>query len=68
MLLTAAAVTGFSAYNKTDASDLLNANVEALARGEGPINPDCPNGCLIDPGKGCYCFGEYPDKLEATWN
>nr|WP_195458332.1 NVEALA domain-containing protein [Alistipes sp. D31t1_170403_E11] len=33
-LMAAAAVTGFSVYNKTNVSDLLNANVEALASGE----------------------------------
>ena len=34
MLLAAAAVTGYSAYSKTNVSDLLNANVEALAQDE----------------------------------
>ena len=34
MLLAAAAVTGFSAYNKTNVPDLLSANVEALAQNE----------------------------------
>lgn len=34
MLLAAAAVTGFSAYNKTNVPDLLSANVEALAKDE----------------------------------
>ena len=34
MLLAAAAVTGFSVYEQSDVSDLLNANVEALARNE----------------------------------
>ncbi len=35
LLLAAAAVTGFSAYEESNISDLLDANVEALARGEG---------------------------------
>ena len=36
--MAAAAVTGFSVYNKTNVSDLLNANVEALARDESSGN------------------------------
>ena len=34
LLLAAAAVTGFSAYEESNISDLLNANVEALADNE----------------------------------
>lgn len=34
-LMAAVAVTGYSAYSKSNVSDLLSANVEALARGEG---------------------------------
>ena len=34
LLLAAAAVTGFAAYDKSNVSDLLDANVEALATGE----------------------------------
>ncbi|WP_416990653.1 NVEALA domain-containing protein, partial [Alistipes communis] len=34
LLLAAAAVTGLAAYEKSNVSDLLNANVEALAREE----------------------------------
>lgn len=33
-MMAAAAVTGYSAYSKTDMSNLLTANVEALASGE----------------------------------
>lgn len=33
-LMAAAAVTGYSAYSKSNVSDLLSANVEALTRGE----------------------------------
>ena len=45
LLLAAAAVIGFSAYEGSNISDLLNAYVEALARGEeakcsGPKNND----------------------------
>lgn len=62
-LMAAVAVTGYSAYNKTNVSDLLSANVEALTRGE---NPNCPNGCK-DNGDGCYCNFYYPDYKEAIW-
>ncbi|MBS4764963.1 hypothetical protein KG007_01920 [Alistipes sp. kh20] len=34
-LMAAVAVTGYSAYSKTNVSDLLSANVEALAMFEG---------------------------------
>ena len=34
LLLAAAAVTGFAAYEKANISDLMNANVEALAENE----------------------------------
>ena len=52
-LMAAAAVTGFSVYNKTNVSDLLNANVEALASGEthttwqcdGSSKPKCKAHC-----------------------
>lgn len=37
-LMAAAAVTGYSVYNKTNVSDLLNANVEALAHDESDCN------------------------------
>lgn len=33
-MMAAAAVTGYSVYSKTNVSDLLNANVEALTAGE----------------------------------
>ena len=34
LLLVAAAVTGFAAYERSNMSDLMDANVEALARNE----------------------------------
>lgn len=40
-LMAAAAVTGYSAYSKSNVSDLLNANVEALARGESVTTWNC---------------------------
>ena len=42
MLVAAAVVTGYSAYSKSNVSDLLSANVEALTRGEsGDKAEDC---------------------------
>lgn len=41
MLVAAAVVTGYSAYNKSNASDLLSANVEALAQNEGTKVSTC---------------------------
>ena len=64
LLLAAAAVTGFAAYDKASLLDLMDANVEALTRHE--INPDCPNGCQAD-GRGCHCYEDYPDLKEAEW-
>lgn len=43
-LMAAAAVTGYSAYSKSNVPDLLSANVEALAQGEsGDVN--CSTHC-----------------------
>lgn len=53
-LMAAAAVTRFSAYNKTNVSDLLSANVEALARGEGGDHCTGPK-----RNKVCKCFVGY---------
>jgi len=36
-LMAAAAVTGFSVYNKTNVPDLLSTNVEALANDESHL-------------------------------
>ena len=43
-LLLAAAVTGFAAYERSNMSDLMDANVEALARNEGDAF-NCASGC-----------------------
>lgn len=54
-----AAIAGYGVYanQKADAmSDLVLANVEALADGE---NPMCPNGCL--------CYTWYPTYKEYRW-
>lgn len=51
--MAAAAVTGYSAYSKTNVSDLLNANVEALAHDETDRD-----GALWSNGSGTrYCCG-----------
>lgn len=60
------AIAGYGVYTnqKTDAiSDLMLANVEALAGGE---NPMCPNGCISDGG-GCLCYTWYPTYKEYRW-
>ena len=70
LLLTfvSAAMVSFAAYSslqgneEVSLSELAMENAEALA---GNINPDCPNGCLTDPGS-CKCNGPHP-YLEATW-
>ena len=49
LLLVAAAVTGFAAYERSNMSDLMDANVEALARNEGDTF-NCASGCGGD-----YC-------------
>ena len=61
LLMAAVAATGFAAYEKSSMSDLMNANVEALARDE--LHP-CPNGCY-DCGNGCFCYQYYPTYKEA---
>lgn len=67
-VLSALAMMALVAYasqaNNEEAvlSDMALENAEALA---GNINPDCPNGCLTDPGS-CKCNGPHP-YLEATW-
>lgn len=51
-LMAAAVVTGYSVYNKTNVPDLFNANVEALASGEGNGSDfNCRCGLLW--GDGC---------------
>ena len=65
LLLAAAAVTGYSAYEESNISELFNANVEALTQQE--VNPDCPNGCQAN-GDGCYCYDWYENYLEAKWD
>ena len=59
LLLVAAAVTGFAAYERSNVSDLLDANVEALALNETvenafEVSAICPN-----------CGEEYTDCLHC---
>ena len=59
LLLAVAAVTGFAAYEKSNVSDLLDANVEALALNETvenafEVSAICPN-----------CGEEYTDCLHC---
>ena len=59
LLLAAAAVTGLPAYEKSNVSDLLDANVEALALNETvenafEVSAICPN-----------CGEEYTDCLHC---
>lgn len=62
-----AAIAGYGVYTsqKSDSvSELLLANVEALANGE---DSGCPNGC-VDNGDGCTCNGvHYPKWQEYSW-
>lgn len=61
-------VAGYGIYasQKSDAmSDLMLANVEALARYE--VNPDCPNGCTSSLNSYCHCFKIYRDMREVHW-
>ncbi|HCK23656.1 MAG TPA: hypothetical protein DHW31_02555 [Bacteroides graminisolvens] len=61
-----AVIAGYGVYSsqKSDIlSDLVLANVEALAVNENPL---CPNGCVSN-GDGCYCNGWYPCYQEAKW-
>ena len=51
LLLVAAAVTGFAAYERSNMSDLMDANVEALARNESGKN----NKALAQKANGEYC-------------
>ena len=48
LLLAAAAVTGFAAYDKSSMSELMNANVEALTRNETGKNK-CFNTITSNP-------------------
>ena len=65
----------FNAQKSEPLSDIVLANVEALADkseidnggGNSGINPLCPNGCLDEIGDGCYCYRFYPDFKEAVW-
>ena len=61
-MVSFAAYSSLQSNEEVSLSELAMENAEALA---GDINPDCPNGCLTDPGS-CKCYGPHP-YLEATW-
>ena len=54
-----------SKSNKSIYSNLLLANIEALAIPDVG-GPDCPNGC-IEWGDGCWCKAWYPCYAEYNW-
>ena len=59
MVAVVAAVAGVGIYSSQKAdvtSDIMLANVEALAQGENPL---CPYGCVAG-GSGCLCYTWYP--------
>ncbi|MDE6215122.1 NVEALA domain-containing protein [Bacteroides sp.] len=67
-VVAVAAVIGYGVYENQQAdtmSDMMLANVEALASGEGSAM--CPNGCLSD-GNGCLCHYWFPTYREAGNN
>ncbi|MFO8234344.1 MAG: hypothetical protein R6U04_02910 [Bacteroidales bacterium] len=35
----------------------------AMSQG-GPIDPECPNGCIYQDMTGCYCYDWYPYLTE----
>ena len=67
-VVAVAAVAGYNIYTNLKSntmSDMMLANVEALASGE--INQMCPNGCVSD-GDGCTCNGtDHPTWAEYDW-
>ena len=50
-----------SAGNVVELSEILKANVDALADDDL-----CPNGCIKGSG-GCHCYIDYPDLKEYPW-
>ena len=62
MLLAAAAVTGFAAYDKSSMSELMNANVEALTRQETSKNGRLMYRDISDTETEYCCDRDYPDK------
>jgi len=41
--------------------------ISSSEKAQADPNPECPNGCLIDPGDGCYCYTWHWDVKEAEW-
>ena len=62
LLLAVAAVTGFAAYEKSNVSDLHDANVEALARQETSKNGRLMYRDISDTETEYCCDRDYPDK------
>ncbi|WP_449188453.1 NVEALA domain-containing protein [Tannerella forsythia] len=54
-----------SVQNNADLSDMALSNVEAFA--DENVNPDCPNGCIIDDVN-CHCYGIHPHYGEYDWD
>lgn len=41
--------------------------ISSARKAQAGIDPECPNGCLLEKGKGCYCYQWYPYVKEAVW-
>lgn len=64
VVAVAAIAVGYQKYTQVQTmSDLMLANVEALASSE---NEDCPNGCLDVYGPGCWCYSWHYNVKEAV--
>lgn len=71
MTFVGIAIISFAAYSsfqnqeeKIVLSEMAMENAEALAAED--VNPECPNGCLENPGT-CKCYGPHPYE-EKVWN
>lgn len=71
MLAFAAFLGGHQLYKGqtiSSLSEIMKANVEALALDWNHINPDCPNGCVASlRPEGCFCYQYYPQYNEYVW-
>ena len=65
VMVSFAAYSSLQSNEEVSLSDMAMENVEALASVDPVINPECPNGCLTDPGS-CKCNGPHP-FIEAIW-
>jgi len=55
-MIATAAITGLN---------LAQDSIAEMAKADGEINPDCPNGCLANSGW-CFCYEIYPFE-EKEW-